>query len=507
MGDRRRRRADDGAGRPERRRGRARASRAAHGARPGDRGEPRPGFDCFGLALDLCNEFTVDTDAEPGITWEGEGAGELPTDGSDMVSRRCGGRAADREAHGAGASMPALRCTGRNRIRSTGLGSRGRGAGVTLAYGCSLDDPASFATTALWLAAEIEGHPDNAAAAALGGLTIVAADDVERLDPHRRPAVLFVPGHPPLDGGRAPGDPRDGDPRGRGVQRRARRAHVVARLLHDPDRLRLAMRDRLHEDARLGLVPQAREVYPRSRRRVSPSASPGAGPRCSRSSATGGTARSRGRLAGPACPRARARASRSSRRDTHATPARMSAVTEPGSDVDAGGTAVAEPAAAQEQPAQPVLVTDLASKTLAIKEGPTFLYTDLEGNIDRGAATGLGLYSRDTRFLSHFRLRVNDRELVLLSSSSERGYLGYVDLTNPDLFDGDRLSAPQQTINVRRVRTIEASCSSGSGSRTTTRSTSTSRSSCGSRDFADIFEVRGMTPSAPRSSAPTVSEA
>ena len=46
-----------------------------------------PGFDCFGLALDLCDEFTLDTDLEPGVTWDGEGAGELPTDGSDMVSR------------------------------------------------------------------------------------------------------------------------------------------------------------------------------------------------------------------------------------------------------------------------------------------------------------------------------------------------------------------------------------------------------------------------------------
>jgi homoserine kinase len=44
-----------------------------------------PGFDCFGLALDLCNEVTVDTDAEPGVTWEGEGAEDLPTDGSDQV--------------------------------------------------------------------------------------------------------------------------------------------------------------------------------------------------------------------------------------------------------------------------------------------------------------------------------------------------------------------------------------------------------------------------------------
>ena len=49
-----------------------------------------PGFDSFGLALDLCNEVTIDTEAEPGVTWEGEGADELPTDGTDMVTRRSG---------------------------------------------------------------------------------------------------------------------------------------------------------------------------------------------------------------------------------------------------------------------------------------------------------------------------------------------------------------------------------------------------------------------------------
>ena len=39
-----------------------------------------PGFDSFGLALDLCNDVVVDTDAEPAVTWEGEGSEELPVD-------------------------------------------------------------------------------------------------------------------------------------------------------------------------------------------------------------------------------------------------------------------------------------------------------------------------------------------------------------------------------------------------------------------------------------------
>lgn len=227
-----------------------------------------PGFDCLGLALDLCNEFTVDTEAEPGITWEGEGAGELPTDGSDMVSRAM--RVAERriaEAHGAGAfEVPALALHGTNRIPlDRGLGSSAAAAvaGVTLAYRLlDLDDLDSFATTALWLAAEIEGHPDNAAAAALGGLTIVAADDVERLDPHPgvRP-ILFVPDEIRL----STEDARRAIPetvtREDAVFNVGHAALTVARLLHDPDRLRLAMRDRLHQDARLALVPRARELY------------------------------------------------------------------------------------------------------------------------------------------------------------------------------------------------------------------------------------------------------
>jgi hypothetical protein len=73
------------------------------------------------------------------------------------------------------------------------------------------------------------------------------------------------------------------------------------------------------------------------------------------------------------------------------------------------------PAAQSEEGTVPVLVTDLASKTLAVKEGETFLYSDLEGNLDHGGDFGLGLYSHDTRYLSHFRMTVNGRELVLLS--------------------------------------------------------------------------------------------
>ena len=155
--------------------------------------------------------------------------------------------------------------------------------------------------------------------------------------------------------------------------------------------------------------------------------------------------------------------------------------------------------------ATPVLITDLASKTLAVKEGNTFLYSDLEGNLDHGGDYGLGLYAEDTRFLSHFRLTVNGRDPVLLSSSSERGYMSHVDLTNPDLYDGDVLTVPQQTLNIRRIRAIKDRLFERIRVKNYNAFAVTLDLEFGfGADFADIFEVRGMArenvepPRAPR---------
>ena len=46
-----------------------------------------PGFDCLALALDLWNDFEVDTDAEPGIEVRGEGAEELTDPANNLVIR------------------------------------------------------------------------------------------------------------------------------------------------------------------------------------------------------------------------------------------------------------------------------------------------------------------------------------------------------------------------------------------------------------------------------------
>ena len=155
------------------------------------------------------------------MTWEGQGAGELPTDGTDMVSRSI--------AHAArvgGGIVPAFALHGVNRIPlERGLGSSAAAcvAGITLAD--RLLDLGLEPEEVLELAVEIEGHPDNAAAAIAGGFTLAFGDGVIRLDPHPDLApVAFVPIDIRLPTGEARAALPPLVPLGRrGLQRRTRR--------------------------------------------------------------------------------------------------------------------------------------------------------------------------------------------------------------------------------------------------------------------------------------------
>jgi homoserine kinase len=236
-----------------------------------------PGFDCFGLALDLCNEATADTDAEPGVSWEGEGAAELPTDGSDMVSL------AMREAAGRlGRSLPRVALHGMNRIPlERGLGSSsaaavaGAAIGRALVGAPSLDAP--YAT--FEVAARLEGHPDNAAAAVYGGVTVVVWPVPHRLEPHPdlRPVVL-VPLDLRLPTAEARAAVANFVSREDAVAQIANVAGLVIALTEAPRLLGIVMRDRLHEDARLEMVPQVRTLRDRLRDAGVPVCLSGAGP-------------------------------------------------------------------------------------------------------------------------------------------------------------------------------------------------------------------------------------
>jgi homoserine kinase len=238
-----------------------------------------PGFDCFALALDLCNEVVVDTEAEPGVSWEGEGADELPTDGTDLVSRAI-------EAtlrHAPDASPGRFSIHGINRIPiERGLGSSAAAAvaGTALAgalrAGAGAVDLGSISAAA----AELEGHPDNAAAAVFGGLTVVAGGSVHRMDvaPALSPVVL-IPREARMSTEQARAVLPEIVPLHDAVTNVAHGSLVVQALVSgDLDLLRVALGgDRLHQAARLALVPDVAEVFTRIARR-SPVCLSGSGP-------------------------------------------------------------------------------------------------------------------------------------------------------------------------------------------------------------------------------------
>lgn len=132
-----------------------------------------PGFDSFGLALDLRDEVVVEIADEPGLSVEvaGEGAGELALDERHLLVRalRAGFDALGGQPSG-------LRVGCRNRIpHGRGLGSSSAAicAGLTAARALVEDGASMLDDDALLdLATGIEGHPDNVAPALRGGLTV-----------------------------------------------------------------------------------------------------------------------------------------------------------------------------------------------------------------------------------------------------------------------------------------------------------------------------------------------
>src|ERR671937_2852294 len=58
----------------------------------------------------------------------------------------------------------------------------------------------------------------------------------------------------------------------------------------------------------------------------------------------------------------------------------------------------------------------MTSDTLSILDGSTFVVDDRAGDVKTGIDTPHGLFYRDTRFLSHWRLRLDGRALAVLST-------------------------------------------------------------------------------------------
>src|SRR6266536_1559810 len=127
-----------------------------------------PGFDVLGLALGLYNDIAYDEADRVTVVIEGEGAGRLDSGAGNVVAR-----AARMVYETTGRPFPgaAIRCV--NRIPPTrGLGSSAAAwVGGLVAANAMLGSPLDREAL-LALACRAEGHPDNVAAALLGGLTV-----------------------------------------------------------------------------------------------------------------------------------------------------------------------------------------------------------------------------------------------------------------------------------------------------------------------------------------------
>jgi homoserine kinase len=241
-----------------------------------------PGFDTLGLALSLYDELTVSVREETGATVEvlGVGAGEVPTDESNLVVRAI--------AHtftAYGQQLPGLNLVARNSIpHGRGLGSSGAAivSGIMAAKGL-LEGVVEIDSNALLaLATELEGHPDNVAPALFGGLTIAwttpAGPQHKKLIVHRGVSPLvFVPEHT-MSTALARSLQPASVPHEDATFNVSRSALLVAALIQSPELLLAATEDKLHQSYRAAAMPETDMLVQLLRQHGYPAVVSGAGP-------------------------------------------------------------------------------------------------------------------------------------------------------------------------------------------------------------------------------------
>ncbi|BAT58855.1 amylo-alpha-1,6-glucosidase [Variibacter gotjawalensis] len=130
-----------------------------------------------------------------------------------------------------------------------------------------------------------------------------------------------------------------------------------------------------------------------------------------------------------------------------------------------------------------------------LKSGETFVVFDSHGDIGAVPGGPDGVFHNGTRFLSRFDLSINgEQPLVLGSNVRDDNTILNVDLTNPDMFAGERLLLQKDTLHIRRTIFLREGLVYA---RFSVRNYASAPTRCElsfdySSDFADIFEVRGM---------------
>jgi glycogen debranching enzyme len=142
----------------------------------------------------------------------------------------------------------------------------------------------------------------------------------------------------------------------------------------------------------------------------------------------------------------------------------------------------------------PGVVSLSASSRRTLKHGDSFGMFDEFGDVVEMEHSPAGLFHFDTRHLSRLVFTLEGHRALILSSTVQPDNLTLdVDMTCPDIFQGDRLVLAKDTFHVARAKFLwEAGCydlftvTSYAESRTRLRIALEFAA-----DFADLFEVRG----------------
>jgi glycogen debranching enzyme len=150
------------------------------------------------------------------------------------------------------------------------------------------------------------------------------------------------------------------------------------------------------------------------------------------------------------------------------------------------------PASALEIPEWSCVVSDRNQPTLTLKDDDLFLITDTLGNIsgcsrDETIAS-LGLFCRDTRFLSRLELQIAGRSPILLTCNADKGFALSALCTNPSI---SNINA--ETISIQRELVLNGSLFEELTIHNyNTTAVSFELSLSFEADFSDLFEIRGF---------------
>jgi homoserine kinase len=218
-----------------------------------------PGFDCLGLALDLWNTVTFSQIGGPFcLAVEGEGKNALPEDETNLIFQ-----SANRLANAYGKSLPGnLHIICRNNIPITsGLGSSASAVICGLVGAKYILNIDISNHELLKIAAQIEGHADNAAACFFGGLVLVRSEinalHIIHRDIQPITAVVAVPDYSLST--KAAREVLPEKVRFEDAVHNISRTAELMQIFQDGnyESLRETMKDKLHQVYRLPLLPGA----------------------------------------------------------------------------------------------------------------------------------------------------------------------------------------------------------------------------------------------------------